>query len=111
MTGAVPMNPVLRVRASMIAAAFVLSNIAVAQETSKAEAHNMRLVGYSALQGRPAYQPVIQRQGERWIAYIGHHGDRKMNQLTGVEENNGTSIVDVTNPKSPQYLAHIPGEE
>ena len=30
--------------------------------------------------------------------------------LTGKEEPNGTSIVDVTDPKSPKYLAHIPGQ-
>src|SRR6516162_8117185 len=33
-----------------------------------------------------------------------------MNPLTGKQENNGTSIVDVTDPKQPKYLAHIPGE-
>ena len=71
----------------------------------------MRLVGYSDLQARTAYQPVVHRQGNRWIAYVGHHGDAKPNPLSGREENNGTSIVDVTDPKSPKYLAHIPGEE
>src|SRR4029453_4916367 len=38
------------------------------------EAKDMRLVGYSDLQARSAYQPLIHRQGDRWIAYIGHHG-------------------------------------
>src|SRR5205085_11255131 len=38
------------------------------------EALNMRLVGANDLQARSAYQPTIHRQGERWIAYIGHHG-------------------------------------
>jgi len=28
----------------------------------------------------------------------------------GGEEPNGTSILDVTDPKSPRYLAHVPGE-
>ena len=32
-----------------------------------------------------------------------------MNALTGQGELNGTSIVDVTDPKQPKYLAHIPG--
>ncbi len=76
-----------------------------------AEALNMRLVGYSDLQARTAYQPTIQKQGKRWIAYIGHHGDKKLNPLTGKQEDNGTSILDVTDPKAPKYLAHIPGEE
>src|ERR1700692_3066317 len=38
------------------------------------EASNMRLVGYTDLQARSAYQPVIHKQGDRYIAYIGHHG-------------------------------------
>ncbi len=71
----------------------------------------MRLVGYSDLQARTAYQPVIQKQGNRWIAYVGHHGDKKPNPLNGQLENNGTSVIDVTDPKTPKYIAHIPGEE
>jgi len=86
---------------------------AVAQD--KPEASNMRLLGYSDLQGRSAYQPVIHKQGDRWIAYIGHHGgvpgaDQPVNPLTGQPEFNGTSIMDVTDPAHLQYLAHIPGE-
>ena len=34
----------------------------------------MRLVGHSDLQARSAYQPIIHKQGDRYIAYIGHHG-------------------------------------
>lgn len=71
----------------------------------------MRLVGYNDLQGRTAYQPVIQKQGSRWIAYVGHHGDKKINSLNQRLEDNGTSVIDVTDPKQPKYLAHIPGEE
>src|SRR5262245_16817137 len=33
------------------------------------ESMNMRLVGYSDLQERSAYQPTIHRQGDRYIAY------------------------------------------
>ena len=78
------------------------------------EAKNMRLVGYSDLQGRSAYQPTIHHQGGRYIAYIGHHGGtpdvpQPINRLTGQAEYNGTSIVDVTDPAQPKYLAHIPG--
>jgi hypothetical protein len=80
------------------------------------EANNMRLVGYSDLQGRSAYQPTIQHQGDRWIAYIGHHGGtpeipKPVNALTGQQEFNGTSIIDVTDPAHPKYLAHVPGLE
>lgn len=70
----------------------------------------MNLVGYNDLQARSAYQPVIQKQGARWIAYIGHHGGEQPNPLTGKTEPNGTSIVDVTDPRNPRYLVHIPGE-
>ena len=88
-----------------------ISAQAIGQEGSKAESRNMRLVGYSDLQARTAYQPVIQKQGNRWIAYVGHHGDKKTNPLNGKVEDNGTSILDVTDPKAPKYLTHIPGEE
>lgn len=78
----------------------------------QAESKNMRLVGFSRLQARSAYQPVIHRQGNRWIAYIGHHGGKpKLNPLTGVVENNGTSVVDVTDPANPKYIAHIQGQK
>ena len=80
------------------------------------EAENMRLVGYSDLQTRSAYQPTIHHQGDRYIAYIGHHGGTPkipapVNPLTGKAEFNGTSIVDVTDPAQPKYLAHIHGAE
>jgi hypothetical protein len=76
----------------------------------------MRLVGFNDLQGRSAYQPTIHRQGDRWIAYIGHHGGtdavpKPVNPLTGQPEFNGTSILDVTDPARPKYLAHTPGQE
>ena len=79
------------------------------------QARNMRLVGFNDLQARSAYQPVIHKQGDRYIAYIGHHGasydPKPVNSLNGRPEFNGTSIVDVTNPAQPKYLAHIVGSE
>ena len=80
------------------------------------EAKNMRLVGHSDLQARSAYQPTIHRYGERYIAFIGHHGGteairKPVNPMTGQAEFNGTSIVDVTDPKQPKYLKHIPAQE
>ena len=96
------------------------SNIVVVPGAPKVgdppEASNMRLVGYDDLQHRTAYQPTIHHQGDRYIAYIGHHGGtpdvpKPLNPLTGQAEFNGTSIVDVTDPAHPQYLAHIPGTE
>src|ERR1700758_5533449 len=72
------------------------------------EASDMRLVGWSDLQARSAYQPTIHKQGNRYIAYIGHHGGtpeapQPKNPLTGQPEFNGTSIVDVTDPGHPKY--------
>ncbi len=87
----------------------LLPTLAIAQQTTE-RASNMALVGYNDLQARSAYQPVIEHQGNRWIAYIGHHAGMQLNTLTGRQEANGTSIVDVTDPARPQYLAHIPGE-
>jgi hypothetical protein len=96
------------------AAAAVAASVSVAAQQQKIgappESKDMALVGYNDLQARSAYQPEIHRQGGRYIAYIGHHGGQKMNPLTGQMEMNGTSIIDVTDPKSPKYLAHIPGE-
>lgn len=86
-----------------------LPSVGLAQ--TKVESKNMALVGYSDLQARTAYQPTIQKQGDRWLAYIGHHGDNKLNPLNGKMEHNGTSIIDVTDPKKPKQIFHIPGEE
>jgi hypothetical protein len=105
--------------ASALGLSALLTAAAAAQEQkigAPPEARNMRLVGYSDLQARSAYQPTIHRQGERYIAYIGHHGgsagkQKPMNPLSGQAELNGTSILDVTDPKQPRYLAHIPGDE
>jgi hypothetical protein len=76
----------------------------------QAESKNMELVGSNDLQGRSAYQPTIHKQGARWIAYVGHHGGENLNALTGKKEINGTSVVDVTDPRQPKYIAHIPGD-
>jgi hypothetical protein len=58
----------------------------------------MRLVGFDRLQARSAYQPMVHFQKGRWIACIGHHSGQALNDLTGVVESNGTSILDVTEP-------------
>ncbi len=79
------------------------------QSGRQAEAKDMRLVGTHDLQARSAYQPVIQHQGNRYIAYVGLHGGRALNPLTGKTEPNGTAIVDVTDPRKPRFLSHVPG--
>ena len=97
-----------RYRILLWAAACMVWGLAV-QAQDRAEALNMALVGQHDLQGRSAYQPLVQAQGGRWIAYIGLHGGSMPNSLTGVTEASGTAILDVTEPKQPKLLAHIPG--
>ena len=82
--------------------------VALSLSASAHEMRDMSLVGTHGLEGRSAYQPVIQRQGASWIAYVGHHAGRARNPLTGIVEENGTSILDVTDPRVPRLLAHIP---
>jgi hypothetical protein len=88
----------------------VLLALAVAPAAAQApESRDMRLVGQHDLQARSAYQPLVVKQGARFIAYVGHHGGTRLNSLTGTPEVNGTSILDVTDPRAPRYLHHIPG--
>jgi hypothetical protein len=72
-------------------------------------AWNMELLGSDTLDGRSTYQPFVIRQGHRVIAYMAHHAGSGINRLNGKSETNGTSILDVTDPAHPVYLAHIPG--
>ncbi|MGZ5045842.1 MAG: LVIVD repeat-containing protein [Usitatibacter sp.] len=96
--------------AASLALALSMAFPALAQGPGAVEKSNMELVGSDALQARSAYQPLVHRQGDRWIAYVGHHGGKSMNPLTGAVEDNGTSILDVTDPRQPKPLFHIPGE-
>jgi hypothetical protein len=83
---------------------------------------NMELVGYDTLDGRSTYQPLAVKQiinGKvHYIAYMAHHAgtahDRTIHCDTVANPNcnvttNGTSILDVTDPRHPVYLVHIPG--
>jgi hypothetical protein len=102
-------NPLrLAVAALMLMACGCASLQTGADSAVPPESSNMALVGYSDLQGRSAFQPVIVEQNGRWIAYVGHHGGSAVNPLTGTNEANGTSIIDVTDPKRPRYLHHLP---
>src|SRR5258708_37521347 len=73
-----------------------------AQKTPRAS--NMALVGYNDLQARSAYQPIVQKQGNRWIAYVGHHGGGKIKPQTRKKEPDRAAIIDVTATKKPQNL-------
>ncbi len=85
--------------------------------------HDMQLIGTHDLQHRSTYQPTIHKYpGGRYMLFTGHHalanqGEGLLpgggplpsfNPLTSENESNGTSIVDVTDPKKPELLVHIP---
>lgn len=76
--------------------------------TQHASSVDLRLVGRDDLQARSAYQPIVHAYGERRILFVGHHAGEALNPATGNIERNGLSIVDVTNPSTPRYLAHVP---
>jgi hypothetical protein len=61
----------------------------------------VRLVGFHDLAARSAYQPTIKRQGDRWIAYVGSHGGCSVNPLNAQLEEDGTSILEVTDRRAP----------
>ena len=69
---------------------------------------DLRLVGSDDLQARSAYQPIVHAYGERRILFVGHHAGEAPNPLTGKVERNGLSLLDVTDPAAPKYLAHLP---
>ena len=94
---------------AFVALAIGLGTITAAQQ--RAEQRDMALVGYSDLQARSAYQPLIHKQGDRWIAYVGHHGGVQPNPLTGKPESNGTSIVDVTESQAAEIPRAHPGDQ
>ncbi len=77
------------------------------------ERHNLRLVGSHPLDGRSSYQPLTRRNAVngRWYLYVGHHAGEARNSLTGQMEDNGTSILDVTNPRRPRLVRHIPATD
>src|SRR2546422_9098478 len=75
-----------------------------------ASASNMTLLGHHDLQGRSAYQPVIHEQNGRWIAYVGHHGGRARDSLTGRAEGHGTPHAHVPEPRKARQLPPHPRE-
>src|SRR5438876_1005081 len=105
--------------------AAILSAFAVAVGSAIADDHrgisqsgeqkNMELVGHVALQFRGAYQPnVIRYPDGRTIAFVGLHSGQNLpgplpNPLNGGKpEENGTMVIDITDPKHPVETFHIP---
>ena len=75
------------------------------QKVHAGESHQTRLVGFSDLQGRDALQVTL--RGD-WC-YVAHLPGNRLNSLTGQSEDNGTTILNVSQPKHPTIVAHIPG--
>lgn len=78
---------------------------------------NVELVGYNDLQGRESLvvTTLADDANGSWV-FVGHHESfwdkkPKRNPITGKEEWNGTSILDVNDPANPKLVWHIPNEE
>jgi hypothetical protein len=72
---------------------------------------NMRIVGIQDNQGRPSSDDGwIENQNGRYIAYVANSPGKGLNPLTGKVENNGTTLIDVTDVAHPRLLSHIPTE-
>src|SRR2546430_17500523 len=82
-------------------AAFVFAILfaagASAQIPPGSVASNVRVVGYSEVDGRPPFKLSIQQRNGRWYLYAGHLWDR------------GWTILDVTDPASPRVANFVPG--
>jgi hypothetical protein len=79
-----------------------------------ADTFNAKWLGHNDLQGRVTYQTTVHTYPDgRVIAFAGHFNANPpmLNPLTGKLEKNGTSLVDVTDPRQPVYLQHIPADK
>lgn len=107
-------------RTVLSAAALAILAVSVNAQTveQSGEQKDMTLVGHVGLQGRGAYQPnVITYPDGRVIAFSGLHSAPNLggapgplpNPLNGgALEDNGTMIIDITDPKKPVETFHIP---
>lgn len=91
---------------TLFSAVFALA-VPMAYSQTQAESENMALLAHHPLDGRPSYTPMPHLYEDRWILFAGHHAGEAINSLNGEIEGNGTSILDVTDPTNPVYLAHI----
>src|SRR2546426_2364914 len=62
-------------------------------------ASNVRVVGYSDVDGRPPFKLSIRQANGRWYLYAGHLWHR------------GWTVLDVTDPAKPSVANFIPGPE
>jgi hypothetical protein len=72
---------------------------------------NMQIVGFNDNQGRASSDDGwIENQNGRYILYMANSPGKELNPLTGKVENNGTSLIDVTDVAHPKFMSHIPVE-
>ncbi len=97
----------MNIRASIPFFLLILMNstVLIPNQAYPAEALHVRLIGHNDLQGREALQVVLKGN----YAYVGHHRGEQYNPLTGKVEPNGTTILNVSDPKHPEIVTHIPG--
>ena len=62
-------------------------------------AQGIEVLGYHDLEGRPAFKLAMQEVNGRWYLYLAHLWHR------------GWSVLDVTDPTTPQLVTYIPGPE
>ena len=101
----------------------LVAGTAQAQISQSGERKNMNRVGHTDLQGRPTYQPnVIQYPDGRTIVFVGQHSGNPIGLVGGCPnntlpnpllpgspcENNGTMIIDATDPAHPVEKSLIP---
>ncbi len=109
---------VLRTVLSAAALAILAFSVNAQTVEQSGEQKDMTLVGHVGLQGRGAYQPnVITYPDGRVIAFSGLHNAPNLggapgplpNPLNGgALEDNGTMIIDITDPRKPVETFHIP---
>lgn len=109
---------VLRLAVMLVVASSVVGTAGTtgAASGSADEAHHVRLVGYHPMQGRQALQVTTKSDSANgnWV-YVGHvpntrTGDATLNPITGQNEWNGTSILEISDPADPKLVWHIPNE-
>src|SRR5882672_5500576 len=82
-----------------LVSAILLAPGASAQIPPGSIARNVRVVGYSDVDGRPPFKLSIRQANDRWYLYAGHLWHR------------GWTILDVTDPAKPTVANFIPGPE
>src|SRR3546814_14569202 len=65
--------------------------------TGEALSWNVDAIGYTDMDGRPAFKLALHKAGDRWYLY------------TGQFWHSGFSIVEVTDPANPRFVRFIEG--